>query len=814
MNRQNRFNSRFTQFALALLLTITVAWSTTLCAQPGIANLVELSLSQGDIHIDGKLDEPAWAQVGSLGEMVIVSPDTLEPAQHKTHTRIFYTDAGLYVGAVAEQPVDTLLPRLSSRDADINRDSISLYLDPTGEGLYGYYFSVNLGGTLTDGTLIPERQLSKLWDGPWQGAASETENGYQVEMFLPWSMMAMPDKIDKRQMAIALTRRVAYLDETWGWPALPESQPKFVSGFEPVQLGEVNPGRQLVFYPSTAVTRDRMSGETNYRTGADVYWRPTSDLQLTATLNPDFGAVESDDVIVNLTAFETYFPEKRPFFLEGSEIFITSPRADVRGTDATRGARSVPNSFFLQPTTMLNTRRIGGVPGAPDLLPGNTISDIELSQLTELQGAAKITGQANNFRYGTLWAAEEDVVFRGIDATGQTLKIEQDGRDFGVVRGIYESNTTGRKAAGFMSTLASNPVFDAVTHGVDLHYRSEKSRVVWDAQLLYSDVNDVTGKGGYFDLNYIPKRGRLHRFSYDNLDDTLNINDLGFIRRNDAITYRYTYSRTNSNHPSFRQTISNYTLSHETNQAGRKVRTSFYYRNTLVFNNSNQFSTTLLYRPPQWDDRTTEGNGDYKTKRGGIFELEYGTDTSKRLSASFAASTLKEQLGGTTYSAKGGITYKPTDRLSLDLDFIYRHTDDWLIHLNGSTLGAYDANHWQPSLAAEVFLTSKQQLRFSMQWVGINANATNLYSAAADDDLVRITNGVTSRDFDFTISRLTAQLRYRWELAPLSDLFIVYTIGSNLPNRQHDSFNSLFKDSLTDRAVDRFVIKFRYRLDY
>jgi len=774
----------------------------------------EQDLSAGGVKVDGFLDEPVWRRLLPQGELMVVAPDTLAEAQFKTQTRIFYTEDGLYVGIDAEQPSESLLPRLSSRDADINRDCVRFYLDPTGEGLYGYYFEVSLGGTLSDGTFLPESQLSPLWDGPWYGAAAASENGYQVEMFLPWSMMAMPDQSEARQMSFAVTRRVAHLDETWGWPALPESQPKFVSGFHAMQLGAIEPGRQLVLYPSTAVTRDRIKGTTVYRTGAEVYWRPSSNLQLTATLNPDFGAVESDDVIVNLTAFETYFPEKRPFFLEGSEIFITSPRAEVRGTDASRGARSVPNSFFLQPTTMLNTRRIGGAPVAPLIPNGATVADTELSQPTELYGAAKITGQNGNVRYGTLWASEEDVVFDAEDMSGNGLQLFQEGRDFGVVRAIYEKVSKGRQAVGFMSTLLRHTDSDARTHGVDLHYRSQDSRFIWDAQLFYSDLEQANGKGGYFDLNFIPKRGRLHRFSYDNLDKNLDINDLGFIRRNDVVTYRYTYSRTNSNNPSFRQTISNFTVSHETNQADRMVRSSLYYRNTLVFKNSNQFSTTALYRPPQWDDRTTKGNGDYRIDSGGVFELEYGTDTSLPFSSSLAVSAMREQLGDVTYSAKGGITYKPSDRLSFDLDFIYRDTNNWLIHLDGSLLGAYNAKHWQPSIAAELFITSKQQLRFSMQWVGINADAQSLYSAAAEDDLVQVTNGISSADFDFTISRLTAQIRYRWELAPLSDLFVVYTIGSNLPNRQDDGFGNLFRDSLTDRAVDRLVIKFRYRLNY
>ncbi len=780
-----------------------------------VLHIAAEALSSTEIIIDGMLDEPVWSGLEGYDSMSVVAPDTLEKARYPTTTRIFYTEEGLYIGTQAQQPVETLLPRLSSRDGEVNRDGINFYLDPTGEGLYGYYFGVNLGGTLNDGTLLPERQLSRLWDGPWYGAARPSPNGYQVEMFLPWSMMAMPEQDGPRDMAFALTRRVAHIDETWGWPELPESKPDFVSSFQPMVLGNVRPGRQLVFYPFTAVTRDRIDGDTEYRAGADLFWRPTTDLQFTATLNPDFGAVESDDVIVNLTAFETYFPEKRSFFLEGSEIFITSPRSVIRGTDASKGARSVPNSFFLQPTTMLNTRRIGGAPRSPDIPEGLSIADTELSQRSELQGAVKVTGQKGAFRYGTLWASEEDVVFRAMDADMGEVKLQQSGRDFGVIRALYEADTTGRKAVGFMSTLVRYPDSDAITHGVDLHYRTPDSKVIWDAQLLYSDVSDVTGKGGYFDVNYIPRQGRLHRFSFDYLDDQLEINNLGFIRRNDVITYRYTYNRTNSDHPRYRQTFQGLTLSHETNTDDRVVRSSIYYRNTLVLENSSQFTTTALYRPPQWDDRTTKGNGDYRTSAGGILEFEYGTDTSRKISASFASSAMLEQLGGVTFSAKGGITYKPVDRLSFDLDFIYRRTDDWLIHLDSNVLGTYDARQWQPSVAAEFFITAKQQLRFSMQWVGIQADAQNLYRVPdGGGDLIRLTNGIAGPDYDFTISRLTAQLRYRWEIAPLSDLFIVYTRGSNLPNRGDDSFDQLFRDALTEPVVDRLVVKFRYRLSY
>lgn len=127
-------------------------------------------------------------------------------------------------------------------------------------------------------------------------------------------------------------------------------------------------------------------------------------------------------------------------------------------------------------------------------------------------------------------------------------------------------------------------------------------------------------------------------------------------------------------------------------------------------------------------------------------------------------------------------------------------------------MGAYDAIHVQPELAMDLFLTAKQQLRFSMQWVGIKARAQDLFEIpVGDGDLMQTTDGITVPTFDFTISRITAQLRYRWEIAPLSDLFIVFTRGSNLPNRSRDGFDDLFHDAVTDPIIDLIVVKLRYR---
>ena len=136
----------------------------------------------------------------------------------------------------------------------------------------------------------------------------------------------------------------------------------------------------------------------------DVAWRPSSNLQLTATVNPDFGSVESDDVVVNLTAYETFFPEKRLFFLEGNEVFSTTPRTVAEMSTGPRGSggRQSPPTWSMEPTTLLNTRRIGGSAKQVVVPEGVTVSGVEQGQPSELVGAVKMVGQSGGLRYGII----------------------------------------------------------------------------------------------------------------------------------------------------------------------------------------------------------------------------------------------------------------------------------------------------------------------------------------------------------------------------------------------------------------------------
>ncbi|MGH8167817.1 MAG: DUF5916 domain-containing protein, partial [Woeseiaceae bacterium] len=331
------------------------------------------------IDVDGRLAESVWSELAVASDFRVLEPDTLAVPPYRTAVRFFYTENGLYLGFDLEQPPETIVRRYVPRDnLEIKRDNISFTLDTSGNGRYGYWMNVSLGDSQRDGTILPERQYSTEWDGAWHGASAETARGWSAEIFIPWSQVAMPKESGLRRMAFYTQREVAHRNEIWGFPALPESQSRFMSAFQPLALEGIDPRQQWSVFPYVSSSLDRVDDDVGYKAGLDLFWRPTSNFQLTATANPDFGSVESDDVVLNLTASETFFPEKRLFFQEGQEIFQATPRTEIEGD---------------QRFSVVNTRRIGGRPDDPDLPPGVSLPPREALAVADLLGATKVTGQ-------------------------------------------------------------------------------------------------------------------------------------------------------------------------------------------------------------------------------------------------------------------------------------------------------------------------------------------------------------------------------------------------------------------------------------
>ena len=747
-----------------------------------------------DIRIDGRLDEAAWQGIAGVDSFQVIDPDTLADPRYRTLVRMFYTDRGLYASFEMEQPPDTLVTWFSGRDnGRLNRDNVGVTLDTSGEGRYGYWVNLALGGNQVDGTVLPERQFSRDWDGAWYGATSITETGWNAEILLPWSQVAMPRAEGVRTLRAYASRKVAAIDERWAVPALPGTQPLFMSALQPLELNDVDPRQQWSLFPYFSATQDNVEDFSRTQFGGDIFWRPSTNFQFTATLKPDFGTVEADDVIVNLGAFENFFPERRLFFLEGTEVFVATPRADDDG----------------EPTTVLNTRRIGGAPRAPDVPDDVEVPSRELGQPTELIGAVKTVGQLGNVRYGLLAAAEDEIKFDVGD-----INVYQDGSDYGVARFLYEnkSQAGAYRAIGSMSTIAAHPEQDARVDAIDYHYLTPDGRFKLDGQFLRSDIEtEGIGTGGFLDLRYTPRRGLRFDLGLSHFDDQLDINDLGFLRRNDASRVRLDVRYTASGMSWARKLEVNSFGDYEVNGDGYRTRKGMGSRVRVDLNSRDRVDFFLGWFPGRHEDRDSRDNGVFLLEERHGSSVEYRTDSAKRLSYRVGFNHDGESLAGHRRQGHVAFIWRPVDQINIGATAQYRERDAWLVWQGDRDFATFETREWRPRVNFDYFISAKQQLRLAAQWVGIQAQERDFFLVPErTGDLIEVADPNPEPD-DFTISRLNLQLRYRWELAPLSELFVVYTLNGE-DDTLGAGFNDLLANAYNDPVGEQLVVKLRYRL--
>jgi hypothetical protein len=770
--------------------------------------------------LDGVVDEPVWQTIAPHDRLLVAVPATGRPGRYPTDVRLLATERGLYVGAVMYQPPDTLVTRRSIRDLQMDRDTVGITLDATGEGKFAYWFTLALGDSVQDGKVLPERNYSIDWDGPWIGRTAERDDGWSAELFFPWSMINLRPVEGPRTVGFAITRQVSHENARYQWPGHAYSSPQFVTALNHMVLEDIAPRREISAIPFIAYTADRAHDHDQVRIGTDLTWKPSSAAEFAATVLPDFGSVEADDVVLNLTAQETFFPEKRLFFLEGNEVFETSTRASpgnqLRLTTnenyATTSRRVFMSTYQPAPISLFNTRRIGGTPTQVAVPPGVTPLRGEFALPTELYGALKMTGGSGAMRYGVLGAAEEDVRLRGVDALGNDVRIRADGRDFGALRMVYEHIGASRASLGYLGTAVQGPLFDAFAHGVDGKYLSGDGRWNVEALLIATDRDDVRGQGALLDVQYSPDSRLQHRVSLDWFAEDVDVNDLGFLARNDYRGAQYTllYARPN--------TGGTVTDIRGTLIANAKVSVSedhlvdggVFWRNSLVLPGRNTLRTGIGFRPAGYEDRDSRGNGAYRTDDRVWTEVLLTTGAHRPVSWSFNLGAEQEPLGDWTYLLGSGLTWRAGKGLSLDLDVTYRDRGGWMVYQGGRNFGRFEADELSTKLKFNWFVTAAHQIGLNVQWVGAKAREQGFFAVPPGDGGL-VPAAPTLPDHDFTVSLFTLQARYRWEIAPLTDLYLVYNRSNTLPNQVDASFGDLLSDVYRDPTIDSFIVKLRWR---
>ena len=384
-----------TCLAAALLAACSIATAVAQTPPPSSTTTVPRTAAvraSDRIVLDGRLDEPDWQRVRPATGFVQRDPDEGRPASDATEVRILYDDSAIYVGArMYDREPAKISRRLTRRDGDTDgiADWITIAFDAHHDHLTGAMFTVTAAGSLGDGVLFNDSDDDDTWDAVWEAEVSIDEQGWIAEMRIPLSQLRFP-AAERQVWGMHAVRYVQRTNEETWWALVPKNASGIVSLMGEVEgLDGIRPRRHLELLPyatargeasGTAAGGDRLR-EFVADAGLDMKWGFTSNLTMDATFNPDFGQVEVDPAVVNLSAFETFFEEKRPFFIEGSQAFDRFGRNGASGYLGFN--RSNPTLFY--------SRRIGRAPQGA--LSGPYVTQ---PSATTILGAAKVSGKTSN----------------------------------------------------------------------------------------------------------------------------------------------------------------------------------------------------------------------------------------------------------------------------------------------------------------------------------------------------------------------------------------------------------------------------------
>ena len=739
---------------------------------------------KAEISIDGVLDEKEWETARKIDTFYEVYPYSLrEVDDYMTQVLILESKEGLYFGFKNYQPNETMRVMNHMRDQERSiSDKNGIVIDFNGDGVEGYNFFVSSSGSKGDGTVRNEKDRNWDWDADWETAATVDNGVWYTESFIPWTVASMKSQSgDIRKIKMAFYRMMMGIGKGVSTIKGSPFENLYLSVFNEYEVKNYS-GSKLDFFPYITVSEDIIGSDLLSKAGAEIFWKIDSSRQVNLTLNPDFGQVESDEVVVNFSAFETFYSDKRPFFAENNNLFDVSDRMH----------------------RIINTRRIGGRPD----YDCNTYGDLEeyceqnRADTSEIDFALKYT-QKGNIDFGVMSASERDEKF-------------SQGRDFYALRLNTKSNNL---KYGYLGTYVDKPVTgeNAQVNSIDfLYLPSEIHRM--NGNFMHSNVNNQDGFGLTLGYAYNPNKDFSSGIGVNYYDDRLDLNDMGYLILNDRFMFNGStqFKITTFNEGSIlRSRLFEIGYGSKFNVDSQRESSNFALKLENNYVNLSELKAEVFYRSTGRNTRITRGSQFSPFIKmpkgvGGYIDLTGPRRPTYIYGLRFERGRGSEhspELGWGT-KTRGYFKYMPVDNLSLSL--MHQHADEnqWLNWFNDNLLATFHRKQRTSVVEMEWFHNNVHELRIKAQMVAFTGrNPEALYG-----DLSGNLNPEIIDIAPITISELAFQVRYRYEIMPLSYLYIVYSKGGRVSMQDdEDGLFSLYRRPWNSPEKENFTVKLRYR---
>ena len=818
----------------------------------GVPSLEASRISNGGVDIDGHLDESSWMQAGAAGGFTQFEPERRGVAGEQTVFKVIYDDDAIYIGVACLRTNDSPITScLSRRDQITSSDMIRVYISPYHDSTTGYHFRINPDGVKEDYYNFGDLYHDQSWDAVWEADTSRDDSGWYAEIRIPFSSIRYRDN-ESMTWGFNVFQYIHSLGQRTVWSNWDRDQSGLISRSGTITgIRNIRPPRQLEVTPYMVARLNDPSdpAASGYRAedwdefgnfGADIKYGVTPDLTLSATVQPDFGQVEADPSVMNLSPFETYYNEKRPFFVEGAQF------------------------FFHPDNTVFYSRRIGtGSPNsrirAAAKLTGKVAGDVSTALLFAATDET-MGGRAHNFlrggdsktyygigRFGTQFHNDQ----HSVNIMGTAVVRDQDSFDHATRNGYttggdFELNFKDRMyqvTGSFVGSLV-DPMADPQPGSVD--------------------PDPSYGTGSRFELE--KRSGQwCWAVSTRHQSDELDLNDLGYISNPDHYSTQLWVERnfngdgetdwfTGANvfYRSYKSWIWADRSFADPNSAGQELwsyDSGHSLTNTHALNGHVEFRNrwgvysganyypgcTSLYSTRRTPDRSQRGplmsSPDRYEAWLGVF-----SDERRDFSMSFDYNRAGDEAGSLEHQLELDSEWVINNRLTCEIGARYNwaHQDaQWVGNFANPGGGIGDVSYTfaeldqktvDVTLRGSYLFDRNSSLELYLQpfiAVGDYGNLREL--ARADSYDLDPYTGYDVRNEDFSFGAVNMNLVYRWEYRPGSTVFLVWAHSRQSyeqrgfygePGEPGNPFtNNLGGDTLfNNEAENTFLLKINYWL--
>jgi hypothetical protein len=757
-------------------------------------------------RIDGRLDDAVWDQAPASAGFVQYEPSEGAAPSEETLVQIAYDTEALYVAvSCRDSDPGAIVSRLTRRDGESEADWVIVSLDPHHDRQTGRFFGVYASGSKADGVYANDRDEDDTWDGVWEVATAVDDKGWSAEFRIPYHVLRF-GRQDEYVWGLNIERYISRKREHLHWNLMQKGTPGLVSQFGLLEgIHDVEPPLHLEYVPY-AMGRVIADGGNDYfgNVGADVRYGISSSLSLNAAINPDFGQVEADPAQLNLTAFEDFFDEQRPFFIEGGEIFKSGDY------------------------DLLYSRRIGRQPGY-FALPDDA-EERDRPESTTILGAVKLTGKTKGkTAFGLLQAVtapEYADIRRDVGGQAKNSEYRVEPLTSYLVGRVRQDVLDGTSGVGlFLSSVNRRGGSSAYVGAADwdLKFRADKYNLTGLFAASRAGEEGDRSSGYIAHVEFDKKGGgREAEVGFAALSPGVDINDLGFLRRGDlmqawAQTQYFRYTPLGP----FREFEVRLQGEVEWNYDGlvldKSVNVSHW------FDLHNYWRVHLHYGREfgAMDDDDVRRGGPVLKKPGESWIHARVETDERRMFSFYLHPDYRRGDGGRTgvWGVRSGMEVRPLPSVEIGIEPRYeRRTTEaqWIGAVDGKWIyGELESRTLDMTTRAEVSFSPGLSLELFLQ----------PFIAVGDFDGFKQLRRSRSYDFvsydlgenrDFHRRSLKSNLVLRWEFSPGSTFFLVWAQarradlddpdGRDLKLRPLDRLGRSF----TDEGDNVFLAKFSY----